>query len=167
MVGMNRDWDYRCESSRNPSHTKLCGCWAPVESAGALISLQSGVEGNTLTLPVPGTASCNPWHPPGLGHWAPCQVLWMILFHHNVPAEMEEWNHYQENPLFLWLQLTRVFGFPREMLADEDLLQFLLSCHGAKHGRESHWRGRMSWFYSGCRLRSVSVETVSGIIDLN
>lgn len=81
MVGMNRDYDYRCGSSRSPSHVKLCSCWALVEAARAFNSPPDMLEeGISLTLSLPGTASCHPWHPPGLGHWAPCRVLWMILF---------------------------------------------------------------------------------------
>lgn len=80
---------------------------------------------------------------------APCWVLWMILFsiflmgNHNVPAEMEVWNCYPQNYLFLWLQFASVLGFPREMLAEEGLFQLLLSCQTAEHGRESHLSSKM------------------------
>lgn len=67
---------------------------------------------------------------------------------HNVPNDMQVWNDYQQNTLFLWLQLP-VFGFCREMLAGEDLLQFLLSCHSAKHGRETHLSGKMELILLG------------------
>lgn len=90
-----------------------------------------------------------------------------LMGNHNVPTEVEVGSDYQQNTLFLWFQFTSVFGVPGEMLADEDLLQFLLSCHSAKHGRESHLSGKMELVLFGCRLHSVSVKTVSGIIDLN
>lgn len=75
---------------------------------------------------------------------------------HNVPSEKEVRNYYQQNTLFLRLQCTSVFGFPREMLAEEDLLQFLLSCHSAKHGRESQLSGKVElvlfWVFLDCIL---------------